>query len=500
MLKPEELTQREREILVLLAEGKTIKAIALHVNLAAETIRWYTKQIYSKLGVSSREDAVASAAQLGVIRAAITPATPVEKSPVRYLDNDGVSIAYQVFGRGPVDLLFIMGFVSHLEACWEEPGYAEFFEELARHNRIIMFDKRGVGLSDRAQGASTIDNTISDALAVLRAVGSARAFITGTSESGAAAVLMASMHPDLARGLILIAATPLPARQTNEPTWALPWDTFEERIASIKSTWGEPWALERLAPSRRGNVAFEGWWARALRVASSPSSVELILKQTMRVDIRAILPQVQTRTLVVHRTGDRVVNVGAGRHFAAAMPNARLLELSGDDHLFFVDGLPVARAMNQFIAEPEAEPEIDAWVAIVLHMAGAGSQLDDEKRRIIESRQPRAIAATSSGWVAMFDSPNRAVRCAQRLRELGRGRVGGMALHVGPCRTSDGVPVGASHAIALRLAALAAPGEVLVSSTLRDILAGSPVKLTPYALDGGDASWAASTVWQLASD
>jgi len=494
-----ELKEREREILALLAEGKTARAIGARLNLAAETVRWYNKQIYGKLGVSSREDAVRRGTALGLIGASLAnlAQSPVERSPIRYVDNDGVSIAYQVIGRGPVDLLFMTGFVSHIEAGWEDPGYTEFFEALGRHARVVTFDKRGVGLSDRVHGASTIENTISDARSVMQAAGSTRAFVSGTSETGAAAVLMASMHPEHVQGLILIAATPMPARHGTEPEWARPWDLFEQRIAAIKATWGEPWAIEGLAPSRRGDTAFEAWWARTLRAASSPSSVELIMKQAMQVDIRAILPQVRHRTLVIHRTGDRSVSIGAGHYLAERLPNARLVELPGDDHIYFVDGLPIVNAITRFIAEPDKDPEIDTWVAIVLHMAGPSATIDDEKKRILDAMQPRAIRTTPHGWVAMFDAPNRAMRCAERLRALGRGRVGGMALHVGACRSSDGAPLGGAHEIAVRLVESAQPGEILVSGTLRDILAGSPVRLTPRSLDGGDAFTSPATVWRL---
>jgi pimeloyl-ACP methyl ester carboxylesterase len=234
---------------------------------------------------------------------------PVERSPIRYVNNDGISLAYQVVGRGPVDLLFISGFISHLEISWEEPGYAAFFEELGRHARVVIFDKRGVGLSDRIQGASTIENTISDARCVMRAVGSNRAFVSGTSEGGAAAVLLASMYPDEVRGLVLIAATPMPARRGAEPEWARPWEEFERNIALIQQTWGEPWAIERFAPSRKGDA--------------------VIMEQAMQVDMRPLLPQVRTRTLIVHRSNDRVVNIGAAKHLAARMPNAIMVELPG---------------------------------------------------------------------------------------------------------------------------------------------------------------------------
>lgn len=494
-----ELKDRERDILTLLSEGMSDRSIAARLNLSAETVRWYNKQLYAKLGVNSRSDAAQRATALGLIGSVEDPVDrpPVERSPIRYVNNDGISLAYQVVGRGPVDLLFISGFISHLEISWEEPGYAAFFEELGRHARVVIFDKRGVGLSDRIQGASTIENTISDARCVMRAVGSNRAFVSGTSEGGAAAVLLASMYPDEVRGLVLIAATPMPARRGAEPEWARPWEEFERNIALIQQTWGEPWAIERFAPSRKGDAVFEAWWSRTLRLASSPSLARLIMEQAMQVDMRPLLPQVRTRTLIVHRSNDRVVNIGAAKHLAARMPNAIMVELPGADHLYFVNPQPLVQAMARFMAEPDAELQIDTWIAIVLRSAGPGALLNDEKRRILDASEARQVRSMPNGWAALFDAPNRAIRCAERLRELGRGRIGGMALHVGACRTSDGVPVGAAHEIAHRLVESAEPGEILVSGTLRDILAGSNVPLVARSIDGGDAVTPPMTVWTL---
>jgi len=497
MVPAPELKTREIEILRLLAEGKSDRTIASKLNLALETVRWYNKQIYGKLGVSSRDEAVTRGLALGVLAAAAATPVSVPISAIRYVHNEGISIAWQSIGTGPVDLLFMAGFVSHIELFWENADYTAFFNELGRHARVIVFDRRGVGLSDRSQGASSIEDTISDARAVLGAAGSRRAFVSGTSESGAAAVLMASIHPDLVRGLVLIAATPMPARRGDTPEWSRPWEQFEQQTELMLRTWGEPQAIERFAPSRLGDPAFEAWWARTLRAATSPGSLRLQLQRTMQVDIRALLPQVPTRTLVIHRRDDRVVDVGAGRYFAEHLPNASLVELPGNDHVWFVNGMDIATAIVRHLAEPNAAPEVDTWLAIVLLAHGAGSSINDEKQRILDACQARNIRATPSGWTALFDAPNRAVRCAQRLRALGRGRVGGLALHVGACRTSDGTPVGPAHEVGHRLARDAAPGEVLISGTLRDVLVGSGMELVPRSVDGGDAVNLPATVWTI---
>lgn len=499
MAPSSERKEREREILRLLAEGLTDRAIAGRLHLSTETVRWYDKQIYAKLGVTSRDEAARRALALGLLDppAQTADRAPVERTPIRYASNEGVSIAYQVVGNGPVDLLFIPGFVSHLEISWEDPGYTAFFETLGRRARVIIFDKRGAGLSDRSHGASTIEQTISDARAVLRDAGSRRAFVSGTSEGGAAAILLASTYPEQVRGLVLIATTPMIARHGAEPVWATPRADFERNMQRIVQAWGETATIARFAPSQVGNPEFESWWTRALRSASSPASVRLTMEQAMQVDIRPLLSQVPARTLVIHRTGDAVANVGAGRYIASRMPNATLVELPGSDHLFFVDPLPIANSRLRFLAEPVADPRVDTWIAIVLRSSGPGALLTDEKRRLLEAMNARHLRTTEAGWFALFDAPNRALRCAEQLRALGRGQNGAMALHVGACRTIDGVPVGAAHDIARRLLASAEPGEILVSGTLRDILAGSEVELVARSIDGGDGDSPPMTVWQL---
>jgi pimeloyl-ACP methyl ester carboxylesterase/DNA-binding CsgD family transcriptional regulator len=490
------LKDREREILLQMARGASDRTIASRLNLSEQTVRWYNKQCYMKLGVRSRRAAVDRAVALGLLS---DPGAepPVHRSPIRYVSNAGVSIAYQTVGSGPVDLLFMAGFVSHLEMAWDEPECAAFFDALGRVARLILFDKRGVGLSDRHSGVATIEETISDAQCVLRAVGSTVAFVSGTSESGAAAILLASMHPALVHGLILIGTTALTARHGDTPEWAVPSTVFEQRIALVQARWGEPWALERFAPSRLGNADFEAWWARALRSAASPATAALIMRRAMQVDIRSLLRHVQTRALVLHRTHDQIVAVGAARFLAAEMPHATLVELPGADHLYFVDPMPLVREMTRFLAAPDTVSPPETWVAIILQATGTGARLDAQQHGLLQSCDARHVSTASHGWVALFDAPNRAIRCAHALAALGPDRTGGMSLHVGAARVADGVVADAARAVSKRLALSAAPGEVLLTATLRDILAGTPLELVARAIDGGDAGSPPMTVWQL---
>ncbi len=494
---------RELEILAQLALGLTDRAIAARLGLSFDTVRWYNKKIYDKLGVSGRTQAVRRATALGLLdvgppasaAAAPSPAPPV-RSPICYVVNDGVSVAYQVIGEGPVDLLFVHGFLSHLEVAWEDPEFTAFFETLGRCARVILFDKRGVGLSDRIQGAPTLDDTLSDARRILDAVGSTRTFVMGTSEGGAAAVLLASMHPERVAGLILYGATPTVVRRGEEPTFAASASEFAQRIQMMQQTWGQPWALERFAPSRMHDEAFRAWWSRVLRAASSPSSVRAVMEAVAQVDIRPLLPHVPTRTLVVHRTGDAVAKVEAGRHLASHLPKATLLELPGADHIYFVGGADLARAVVEFIGRADGAAPLDTWIAVILCMAGSGSSLAEEKRRVLDTFRARQVRATARGWTALFDAPQRALRCARELQALGRGRVGGMALHVGACGVSDGLPLPAALESAQRLAEAAAPGELIVSGTLHDILAAGDISLTPRVVPGDDGAGPISA-WSL---
>jgi len=270
---------RELAILHLLADGLTNAEIGARLFLAHDTVRWYNKQIFDKLDARNRTEAVKRARELGLIESNTQPTTikqtAIKRSPVHYADNGGVHIAYQVIGSGSVDLLFIHGFISHLEVAWENPEFTDFFEQLGKVARVILFDKRGVGLSDRIQGAPTLENTVEDANHVLDAVASKRTFVMGTSEGASAAVLLASTYPERVAGLILYGATPKIIRNGNHPEWAVPEEQFNNMIERMQRSWGEPWAVETFAPSRAKDELFRTWWAKVLKSASSRHKYKL---------------------------------------------------------------------------------------------------------------------------------------------------------------------------------------------------------------------------------
>ena len=468
---------REIEILQLLAQGLTNNEIAARLHLSQETVRWYNKQIFEKLGASNRTQAVQRASELNLIKGRERSVTSkkVKRLPVRFVSNDSIHIAYQIIGEGPVDLLFIHGFLSNLEIAWENEEYTNFFEELGKFARVILFDKRGMGLSDRVQGAPSLEDTMGDALCVLDAAASERTFVMGTSEGGAAAVMLASTYPERVHGLILYSSTPKLAQTNGEPEWADNKEAFKRSIEQIQKQWGGAWALENFAPSRAQNEKFREWWAKVLRTSSSPSSIKATLEVVRDIDIRPLLPQIRTRTLVIHKTHDRILTVEAGKYLAAHMPNAHWVEISGADHFFFVESPQLITAIEQFCTEKQ-EASADTMLGIVLYL-NIPTMKQQEKMILREFKEHRAKGIFFSGEEAsaVFDSPSRAIQCALKLRDLIKDESLKIGLHVGECDAETAKPSVAVTASVRRAVEFAPPMKILLTQTLRDILAGSGV-------------------------
>ncbi len=468
---------RELEILQLLAQGLTNSEIAARLNLSQETIRWYNKKIFEKLGAGNRTQAVQRASELNLLqgRERSVEAKKVKRSPVRYVSNDGIHIAYQLIGEGPVDLLFIHGFLSNLEIAWEDAEYSDFFEQLGKFARVILFDKRGMGLSDRIRGAPSLENTLDDAMCVLNAAASNRTFVMGTSEGGAAAVLLASTYPERVHGLILYSSTPKLVKTDGEPDWADDEDAFNTSIEQIQKQWGGPWAIQNFAPSRAQNEKFREWWAKVLRSSTSPSEASAVLRVLRDIDIRPLLPQIRTRTLVIHKTHDRMLNVETGRYFATHMPNAQWVELAGADHFFFVDSRQIIAAIQKFCRE-KPETSVDTMIGIVLYLHLPNVK-QKEKAIQLELKGQRAKGIFFSGdeATAVFDSPSRAIQCALKLRDIIKDDSLRISLHVGESNVDDGKPSSSIVDAARRASELAPYGKIIVTQTLHDILAGSGV-------------------------
>jgi pimeloyl-ACP methyl ester carboxylesterase len=276
---------------------------------------------------------------------------PVETPRVRYARSGNVNIAYQVVGSGSIDIVFVMGWVSHLEYFWNEPSFAAFLSRLASMARLILFDKRGTGLSDPVPISElpTLDQRMLDVQAVMESAGSRRAVLLGVSEGGPLCALFAAMHPDKTAGLVMLGSY---ARRLWAPDY--PWGpTAEEReefLQSIINEWGGPVGIDERAPSRALDPEFRNWWAAYLRMGASPGAAVALTRMNATVDIRNILPTITVPSLIIHRTGDRLLKIDEGRYLASLIPGATMVELPGDDHLPFVgDQVAVLSAVDQFL-------------------------------------------------------------------------------------------------------------------------------------------------------
>lgn len=429
----------------------------------------------------------------------------------RYARRGEAGIAYQAFGEGERDLVIGPGFISHLEVAWEHPPYERFMRRLGSFARVVVFDKRGAGLSDPLEGAETLEQRIDDIGAVMDHVDLETAALLGVSEGAAMGALFAALHPDRVQSLILYG---LFAKGTASDDWphAMPAETWEVGFEGIREAWGEGVSAFMLAPAKaQEDPAFLEWWGHFERMSSSPRNVLRTLELDAQIDIREVLPTVQAPTLILHREGDAWPIDGA-EYAAEQIPKARLVRLEGDNHWPWVDDTDaVADEIEGFLTGAVREVEPDRILATVLFTdivdsTRRASELGDRRwrqllddheqvvRRTIERFSGREIKATGDGFLVTFDGPARAVRCAQTIadgvRPLGiEVRAG---LHTGECELRNGDVGGIAVHIGARVSARAEGGEVLVSSTVRDLVIGSEIEFADrgeHELKGVPGSW-----------
>jgi pimeloyl-ACP methyl ester carboxylesterase len=434
----------------------------------------------------------------------------------RYARAGETSIAYQVVGEGPLDLVLTLGFATHIELQWELPVFARFCERLASFSRLILYDKRGSGLSDPVRDAPTLEQRIDDVRAVMDAVGSECAALFGVSEGGPMSALFAATHPERVSALVLHGAM---GRTTEAPDypWAPPAQALRESSEEfIAPYWGQDatGTLELFAPSFANDPQVQDFAARMERSAASPAMVGKIFEMFLDVDVRAILPTIHVPTLVLHRRGDRVVSRHAGEELAASIPGARYVELPGIDHLpWSGDPEPVLDAIEEFLTGTRASPSAERVLATVMftdivdstrRAAEVGDarwrellgEHHDVVRRALAQYEGREVKTLGDGFLATFDGPARAIRCGQ---EIARdAHVHGLdvrvGLHTGEIELVGEDVGGIAVHIAARVGALAGPGEVLASSTIRDLVAGSGIEFS----DRGVAELkGVSERWQL---
>lgn len=428
----------------------------------------------------------------------------------RYALNGDVSIAYQVVGEGDVDILFIPGFVSHVEHVWEIPACARFFSRLASFARLILFDKRGTGLSDPADRAAPLEDRMDDARAVLDAVGSERAVVIGFSEGGALGIMLAATYPERVQSLVLLAST---SRFAWAEDWPAGWtdEAYDGHVSHV-SEWGQGPYLELWAESLIGNEDAKRAFSRLERLSASPGMVRTLFALVREIDVREICGSVQVPTLVLHATGDPTLTVGHARDTAALIPGARLHEVDSVDHLPWVSGASeYLEVIEDFITGAHGADDPERVLATVLFSdivdsTGMASRLGDRKWRAVLEDYERAVdrqldrfrgrnvKQLGDGHLAAFDGPARAVRCAQALVDAARSfdvdlRCG---IHTGECEVRGDDLAGVAVHVGARVGALAGPGEVLVSSTVKDLVAGSGLTFEDrgeHALKGVPDPW-----------
>jgi pimeloyl-ACP methyl ester carboxylesterase len=428
----------------------------------------------------------------------------------QYTKSGDLHIAYQVTGNGPGDVVLVPGFVSHLEYQWEYPGSARLLERLGSFSRLICFDKRGTGLSDRVGDIPTLEQRMDDVRAVMDAAASERAALFGISEGGPMSLLFAATYPERTSALVLYGSY---ARRTWAPDhpFGRSVEEMTRVIEAMERDWGGPVGVEIWAPSLAGDERFCRWWANYLRLAASPGAAITVMKMNMEIDVRQVLSSVRVPTLIIHRTGDRVSDVEQGRYLAAHIPGARLTELPGDDHLPYVNSDQIIDEVEEFLTGTRHEADIDRVLATILFTDIVGSTeraaaLGDRRwrdllagyyataRRELARFRGREVDTAGDGFFAAFDGPARAVRCAEAIsagvRSLGIEIRAG--LHTGECEMIGDKLGGIAVHIGARVAALARPGEVLVSNTVKDLVAGSGLSFGErgvHVLKGVPGEW-----------
>ena len=416
----------------------------------------------------------------------------------RYAKGGDTYIAYQIMGDGPFDLVLVPGFITHLDVQMEGPLYSSFMARLASFCRLIRFDKRGTGLSDRLSAIPTLEERMDDVRAVMDAVGSKRAALLGFSEGGPMSVVFAATYPERTSALILYGSFARIA-------WALdnPWGRTDEQLAaalkSSEETWGQGKTIDKYSPSLAADEELRKLVGRTERASASPGAAQALMRMNQGIDVRQVLPTIGIPTLVLHRTGDLPINVEHGRYLGRNIKGAKYVEFPGIDHNPWIgDANAILGEIKSFLTggRREVEADIDRVLATILFTDIVGAtnrlvELGDRRwkdlltqhhslvRDQLGRHRGREIDTAGDGFLAAFDGPARAVRCGRAIvdsvRKLGiHVRAG---IHTGECEVIGEKLGGIAVHIGARIAAIAAPDEVLVSKTVTDLVAGSGLRI-----------------------
>ena len=421
----------------------------------------------------------------------------------RYARSDGVHIAYQVVGEGALDVLFISGWASHVGGIWEGRWLARPLQRLAEFSRLIIFDKRGTGMSDPVPSRElpNLETRVDDIRAVLDAAGSQRTVLFAVNEGTSAALLFAALHPDRTAAVVVVNGS-AHARRDDETPWGIPTEDIEARMLELRTRWGIDYTLgppTRLAPSLVGDPEFVQFYRRYQQLSASPGVAAALAGVVFTDDVRAVLPLVQAPTLVLHRSDDRIVTPRHGEYIAEHVKGARYLELPGSDHLWFSgDTEGLIDEVQEFLTGVRRPVPAERVLATVMftdiadstHLAATlgdrrWEAVLDEHHALIRRQLARfrgtEVKTTGDGFLATFDGPARAIRCACAIRDGVRSlgievraglHAGEVALHGSSDLSGIAVHIGA------RVTDLAKAGEVLVSSTVRELVAGADIEFS----------------------
>lgn len=433
-------------------------------------------------------------------------------SEIRYAKSGDVNIAYEIRGEGPFDLVFVPGWWSHLEIARSSNEAGWFLDRLASFSRVIRFDKRGTGMSDRVSGPATLEQRMDDVRAVMEAAGSSRAVLYGVSEGGPMSILFAATYPDRTRALVIYGSYPRRVSAPDYP-WAPTPDWWQQYAEDIERHWGvDAFDIELRMPSRADDPMARAAWVESRRRSMSPGAARALAEMNAKIDVRHVLPSIRVPTLILNCVGDRVTSIEGARYMAARIPGARLVELPGEDHGFQRDVAEIILAeVQEFLTGVRPTPESDRILAtalftdIVNGTAKAAELGDRGWRELVERHHAlvrteleryrgREVDTAGDGFFATFDGPARAIRCALAIRD-GLASLGiaiRAGLHTGETEMIAGKAGGIAVITAARVRECADPGEVLVSSTVHDLVAGSGITFADRgvrALKGVPGEW-----------
>ena len=419
----------------------------------------------------------------------------------KYTKSGNVNIAYQVVGEGPIDLVLVPGWISNIDVFWEEPSMVRFLSKLASFSRLILFDKRGTGLSDRVTDTPTLEQRMDDVRAVMDTIQSESASLLGYSEGGSMVALFAATYPERTDSITMIGSFARRTKTDDYP-WGADPDEYLKQIKRYELDWGGPVGIETRAPGKTHDDRFKKWWGRMLRMGASPATAVALSTMNSEIDIRGVLPSIKVPALIIHADGDLVVDLSHGEYLASHIPNARLFTVPSNDHLPWV-GCPelILSEIEEFLTGIRTKSYIDRVLSTLMFTDIVGStkiavRLGDQRwKELLEAHDEivrheisvfrgRVINTTGDGFFASFDGPARALHCARSIRsnlqqlEL-TNRIG---IHTGEVELKGDNVTGIAVHIAARISSLAKSEQILVSRTVKDLVAGSGILFKDFGI------------------